>query len=162
MLKPLSSFGFSVDDVSLSHSSLPNEGFVKILTKYSGNQSVCWESLKNSADDVVCRQMGYKRSASHVSQSAPSDVKNEIFSGSINCNGEEKYLSRCAIDASRNRKSCSELTYIKCRFRINIHTYNLYSNLYYCITGIGTKGRGITLQSFLYFRFYVFQSTVST
>ena len=134
MLKPLSSFGFSVDDVSLSHSSLPNEGFVKILTKYSGNQSVCWESLKNSADDVVCRQMGYKRSASLVNQSAPSDVKNEIFSGSINCNGEEKYLSRCAINASRS-KSCSELTYIKCRFGstftritcISIYTIRDYS-----------------------------------
>jgi hypothetical protein len=107
-------FQLIVDDVSLSHSSLPNEGFVKILTKYSGNQSVCWESLKNSADDVVCRQLGYKRSASLVKQPAPSDVKDEIFSGSINCNGEENYLSQCAIDAST--KSCSELSYINCKF----------------------------------------------
>ena len=107
-------FQLIVDDVSLSHSSLPNEGFVKLLTKYSGNQSVCWESLKNSADDVVCRQLGYKRSVSPVKQPAPSDVKDEIFSGSINCDGEENYLSQCAIDAST--KSCSELSYINCKF----------------------------------------------
>ena len=131
MLKPLSSFGFSVDDVSLSHSSLPNEGFVNILTKYSGNQSVCWESLKNNADDVVCRQMGYKRSSSLAEKPAPSDVKDKIFSGSINCNGGEKYLSQCAIDAST--KSCSKLTYIKCRYRFGskyIRRSHILSTLY--------------------------------
>ena len=106
-------FSYEVDGVSLSNSSLPNEGFVKIRTKYSGNKSVCWESLKNSADDVVCRQMGYNRSVSLVKQPATSDMKDEIFSGSINCNGEENYLSQCAIDAST--KSCSELSYIKCK-----------------------------------------------
>ena len=103
-----------MDGVSLSHSSLPNEGFVKIQTKYSGNKSVCWESLKNSADDVVCRQMGYNRSFSLVKQPAPSDLKDEIFSGRINCNGGENHLSQCAIDASMT--NCSELSYIKCKY----------------------------------------------
>ena len=99
-----------MDGVSLSNSSLPNEGFVQI--KYSGTKSVCWQSLKNSADDVVCRQMGYIRKDFLVKQPAPSGIKNEIFSGSINCNGTEKDLSHCSIDAST--KSCSELSYIKC------------------------------------------------
>ena len=103
-----------MDGVFLSNSSLPNEGFVKIRTKYSGNKSVCWESLKNNTDDVVCRQMGYSRSVSLIKQPAPSDIKDEIFSGSINCNGGENYLSQCAINASI--KSCSELSYIKCKY----------------------------------------------
>ena len=109
---------FAVEGVSLAHSSLPNEGFVKIRTKYSGNKSVCWKSLKNSANDVVCRQMGYNRSVSLVKQPAPSDIKDEIFSGSIKCNGGENYLSQCAIDAST--KSCSELSYINCKHLQNI------------------------------------------
>ena len=112
-LHTLFCFSFAVDGVFLSNSSLPNEGFVKIQTKYSGNKSVCWESLKNNADDVVCRQMGYNRSVSLVNQPAPSDIKDEIFSGSINCNGGEKYLSQCAINAST--KICSELSYLKCK-----------------------------------------------
>ena len=102
-----------MDEVSLSHSSLPNEGFVKIQTKYNGTQSVCWESLKNNADDVACRQMGYNRSVSLVAQAAPSDIKDEIFSGSINCTGEENYLSQCTVDDLT--KGCSELSYIKCK-----------------------------------------------
>ena len=106
-------FFFVVDGVSLSNSSLPNEGFVQIVTKYSGTKSVCWQSLKNSADDVVCRQMGYIRKDSLVKQPAPSGIKDEIFSGSINCNGGENDLSQCSIDASTKR--CSELSYIKCK-----------------------------------------------
>ena len=78
-----------MDGVSLSNSSLPNEGFVQIVTKYSGTKSVCWQSLKNSADDVVCRQMGYIRKDSLVKQPAPLSAKDKIFSGSINCNGGE-------------------------------------------------------------------------
>ncbi len=101
-----------MDGVSLSHSSLPNEGFVQIVTKYSGTKIVCWQSLKNSADDVVCHQMGYIRKDSLVKQPAPSGIKDETFSGSINCNGRENDLSQCSIDASTT--SCSELSYIKC------------------------------------------------
>ncbi len=109
--------------VSLSNSSLPNKGFVQIVTKYSGNKSVCWQSLKNSADDVVCRQMGYIGKDSLVKQPAPSGAKDEIFSGSINCNGGENDLSQCSINAST--KSCSELSYIKCKIRI-YHSANHY------------------------------------
>ena len=101
-----------MDGVFLSNSSLPNEGFVQIVTKYSGTKSVCWQSLKNSTDDVVCRQMGYIRKDSLVKQPAPSGIEDEIFSGSINCNGGEKYLSRCSTFSSTT--SCSELSYIKC------------------------------------------------
>ena len=116
-----------VDGVSLSHSSLPNEGFVQIVTKYSGTKSVCWQSLKNSADDVVCRQMGYIRKDSLVKQPAPLSAKDKIFSGSINCNGGEKYLSRCSTNSST--KGCSELSYIKCELLkrlIRIYHYISY------------------------------------
>ena len=116
-----------MDGVFLSNSSLPNEGFVQIVTKYSGNKSVCWQSLKNSADDVVCRQMGYIKNDSLLKKNAPSGIKDEIFSGSINCNGGENDLSKCSIDAST--KICSELSYIKCKhlkdrseYRLSFHT----------------------------------------
>jgi hypothetical protein len=41
------------------------------------------------------------------------DAKDEIFSGSINCNSGEKYLSQCSINASVS-ESCSGLSYIEC------------------------------------------------
>ncbi len=116
-----------MDGVFLSNSSLPNEGLVQIVTKYSGNNSVCWQSLKNSADDVVCRQMGYIRKDSLVEKPAPSGIKDEIFSGSINCNGGENDLSQCLINAST--KSCSELSYIKCELlkrQIRIYHFTHY------------------------------------
>ncbi len=110
-----------MDGVSLSSSSLPNEGFVQI--KYNGTKSVCWQSLKNSAGDVVCRQMGYIRRDSLVEKPAPSGIKDEIFSGSINCNGGENDLRQCSIDAST--KSCSELSYMKCKlFKRQIRIYH--------------------------------------
>ena len=81
-----------MDGVSLSYSSLPNEGFVQIATKYSGTKSVCWQSLTNEAANIVCRQLGYTRMASNVSKVPPSN-QDAIFSGSMECNGGEKNLS---------------------------------------------------------------------
>jgi hypothetical protein len=104
---------FVVDGVSLKYSTLPNEGFVKILTKYNGTKNVCWQSLKNEAANIVCRQLGYMRMASNVSKVPPSN-QDAIFSGSIECNGGEKYLSQCSITTSN--ESCSEISYIKCKF----------------------------------------------
>jgi hypothetical protein len=104
---------FVVDGVSLKYSTLPNEGFVQILTKYNGTKSVCWQSLKNQAANIVCRQLGYMRMASNVSK-VPSSNQDAIFSGSIECNGGEKNLSQCSITTST--KTCSEISYIKCKF----------------------------------------------
>ena len=84
----------------LSYSSLPNEGFVQIVTKTSGTKSVCWQSLKNNADDVICRQLGYAFATSHFNKPVPSGSTVEIFSGSIDCNGEDKDLSQCSIITS--------------------------------------------------------------
>ena len=102
-----------MDGVSLSYSSLPNEGFVQIATKYSGTKSVCWQSLTNEAANIVCRQLGYTRMASNVSKVPPSN-QDAIFSGSIECNGGEKNLSQCSFTISN--ESCSEISYIKCKF----------------------------------------------
>ena len=44
----------------LSSSSLPNGGFVQMVTKYNGIKSVCLDSIKSKAKDVVCDQLGYK------------------------------------------------------------------------------------------------------
>ena len=100
--------------MSLSYSSLPYEGVVQITTD-SGTKNVCWQSLKNQAKYIVCRQLGYYyRPRLLVNISTPTDAKNATFSGSINCNGEEKYLSQCSINASASQ-SCSELSYIECK-----------------------------------------------
>ncbi|CAB4032471.1 retinoschisin-like, partial, partial [Paramuricea clavata] len=101
-----------VHDVSLSYSSLPYKGVVQITTD-SGTKNVCWKSLKNQAKDIICRHLGYNGIFSLVNISTPTDAKNATFSGSINCNGEEKYLSQCSITASTG-DSCSELSYIQC------------------------------------------------
>jgi hypothetical protein len=99
--------------VSLSSSSLPNEGFVQITTD-NGTKSVCSETLKNKANDTVCRQLGYIREDPLVKKAAPSGTEEETFSGSIDCNGGDTKLSQCAFFKSDN--GCSELSYIKCKY----------------------------------------------
>ena len=103
-----------VHDVFLLHSSLPNEGLLQITTD-NGTKSVCRKSLDDKDGlRVICRQLGYAGNG-EISSTAPSSVtKDEIFSGSINCNGGERGLSQCSITSST--ESCSELSYIKCKF----------------------------------------------
>ena len=100
--------------MSLSNSPLPNEGFVKIITD-NGTKSVCRKSLTNSDINVVCAQLGYQREGSLVSKAAPSNDKDAIFSGSIDCYGGEIRLSQCSITAASS-ESCSEISYIKCKY----------------------------------------------
>jgi hypothetical protein len=104
-------FVFVVAAVSLSYSSLPNEGFVKITTDI-GIKNVCGQSLGN-AKDVVCRELGYKQADSLVAKAAPTDLTDEIFSGNITCNGDTK-LSQCSVTTSS--QNCSTLSYLKCKF----------------------------------------------
>ncbi|XP_028402625.1 receptor-type tyrosine-protein phosphatase F-like isoform X2 [Dendronephthya gigantea] len=104
-------YSLCVDNVYLSYSSLPNEGFLQIDAKYNGTKTVCWQSLKNNAKDVVCRQLGYTRASSVVNKTAMSSMK-EVFSGNIDCDGKEHHLSQCSFTTSQ--KSCSQLSYIKC------------------------------------------------
>ncbi len=103
---------FVVRDLSLSYSSVPYKGVVQITTD-SGTKNVCWQSLKNQAKDIVCRHLGYDELYSVVNISIPANAKDATFSGSINCNGEEKYLSQCSINALAS-ESCSGLSYIEC------------------------------------------------
>jgi hypothetical protein len=114
---------FSVHDISLSYSSLPYEGVVQITTG-GGTKNVCWQSLKNSAKDVFCRQLGYGYLfIPLLNVSAPTDAKSATFSGSIDCNGSEKYLSQCSITSSAN-KSCSEFSHIHCTGKIKCISRN--------------------------------------
>ena len=59
--------------------------------------------------------MGYDRAYSLVNVSSPTDVKDETFSGSINCHYEDKYLSECSVTASASQ-SCSGLSYVECKY----------------------------------------------
>jgi hypothetical protein len=107
-------FVFVVHDVSRSYSPLPYEGVVQITTD-SWTKNVCSQGLQNyEAMSTICRHLGYDGGCSLVNISTPTDAKNATFSGSINCNGREKYLSQCSIHASAG-ESCSELSYIRCK-----------------------------------------------
>ena len=102
--------------MSLSYSSLPYEGVVQITTD-NGTKNVCSQSLHQNykALHTVCRQLGYADYGYFpVGISTPMDAKNATFSGSINCNNGDRYLSQCSITASTN-ESCSELSYIQCK-----------------------------------------------
>ncbi|XP_028416861.1 uncharacterized protein LOC114541076 [Dendronephthya gigantea] len=110
-------YSLCVDNVHLSDSSLPNEGFLQIDVKYNGTKTVCWQSLKNNAKDVICHQLGYTRTSSVVNKIAMSSTK-EVFSGSIDCDGKEHHLSQCSVTTSQ--KSCSQLSYIKCHICNNL------------------------------------------
>jgi hypothetical protein len=63
---------------------------------------------------TVCHQLGHNGIYFLVNISTPTDAKNATFSGSVNCNGQGKYLSQCSITASAS-ESCSELSYIQCK-----------------------------------------------
>ena len=103
---------FVVLDVSLSYSSVPYKGVVQITTD-SGTKNVCWRSLNYNVMHTVCRHLGYSFAYFVVNITTPTDAKDATFSGIINCNGEEKYLSQCSINASAS-ESCSGLPYINC------------------------------------------------
>ena len=103
---------FVARDVSLSYSSVPYKGVLQITTD-SGTKNVCWQSSLNLDKDIVCHHLGYYNAYSLVNISTPTDAKDATFPGSINCNGEEKYLSQCSINASAS-ESCSGLSYIGC------------------------------------------------
>ena len=92
---------------------MPNEGFLQITTD-SGTKSVCWQSLKNKVAETVCSQLGYKRNDFVVIKTVSSSTKDEVFSGSIDCNAGDKLLSQCVFEKSE--ESCSELSYIKCKY----------------------------------------------
>ena len=106
---------FVVHDVSLSNNSLPYKGIVQISFD-AGIKNVCWQSLNNYAYNVICRQLlGFPYRISVQNISNPVDGKDAIFSGIINCNGREKYISQCSINIQESG-SCSEITYIQCKF----------------------------------------------
>ncbi|XP_028417483.1 uncharacterized protein LOC114541876 [Dendronephthya gigantea] len=104
-----------VHDLSLSYSSLRTEGVTQITTD-SGVMNICRQSLRNDqARNIVCRQLGYSNARSILNVSIPMNPKDVVFSGSITCTGDEKYLSQCSI--IDGTQSCSELSYIECYYR---------------------------------------------
>ena len=81
--------------MSLSNSLLPNQGVLQITTD-DGTKNVCWQSLNNdnNAKNVVCRQLGYQDKNNNVEKVNQADTKHAIFSGTIQCNGDETTLSQ--------------------------------------------------------------------
>ena len=114
--KPLFLFAFfPVEDVSLSQSLVPYKGFVQIIID-GRKMNVCWQRSYSYYRYIVCRYLGYGSAYSYVNMSAPMDLKHSTFSGTMNCNGNDKYLSQCSIAASTG-ESCFGLSYIECKYR---------------------------------------------
>ena len=109
---------FPVHEVSLSHSLVPYKGFVQIIID-GRKMNVCWTRSYPSLSSyryIVCRHLGYHYAHSYVNMSAPMDFKHSTFSGTINCYGDEKYLSQCSITASTG-ESCFGVQYIDCKYQ---------------------------------------------
>lgn len=107
---------FTVHDVSLSHSLVPYKGFAQI-TIGGEKMNVCWQRSRNyRIGYTLCRDLGYDWVYSYVNMSAPMEFKHSTFSGIINCDGREKYLSQCSITASSS-ESCSGLLYLECKYQ---------------------------------------------
>jgi hypothetical protein len=104
---------FVVNDVSLSSKTLPYEGVVQVALD-SGIKNVCWQSLNNQAYYVIFCQLGYESGYIFQNITNPVDTKDAIFSGSVNCNGREQYISQCSINMTHSGR-CSELTYVNCK-----------------------------------------------
>ena len=108
---------FTAYNVSLSHSLVPYNGFVQI-TIDGRKTNVCWQrSHSNNVRRILCRDLGYSSAYSYVNKYAPTDFKDSTFSGTINCDGQEKYISQCSISALWP-KSCSGLSYLQCKYII--------------------------------------------
>ena len=106
---------FPVEDVSLSRSLVPYKGFGQIIID-GMKMNVCWQSSHKYYGDIVCRYLGFDYAYTYVNMSAPMDSKHSTFSGTMNCNGDEKYLSQCSITTSTG-ESCFGLSYVECKYQ---------------------------------------------
>ncbi|XP_028402297.1 uncharacterized protein LOC114525264 [Dendronephthya gigantea] len=100
-----------VESVSLTSSTSPNKGFLTV-TINNKNEIVCSKALKSQAKDIVCRQLGYWKRLKETS-TVSGKRKEDVFQGSIDCNGGEATLSQCQTTRS-SANDCKELSYVTC------------------------------------------------
>ena len=102
---------------------MPYKGVLQITTDKGSANNVCWGSLLNNANDVVCRYLGYQGVHTSNEIAAPKTSRGATFPGRITCNGLEKYLSQCSVTDSLN-KDCDEFTHIQCKYIIETKLSN--------------------------------------
>ena len=107
-------FFFSVSNVTLSSSVLPNEGYLEITINNEKNK-VCDKSVGNKGKEVVCRQFGYQGVRHEVSLSFLDIGNSNNFSGEINCGGEEQTLSQCCFTNIIKDQTCSKFAKVSCK-----------------------------------------------
>ena len=108
-------FFFLVSDVTFSSSVLPNEGYLEITTDNKTNK-VCYKSLGNKVNEVVCRQFGYQGVKHGLSSALANTGSSNSFSGNISCVGEEQTLSHCCVTDVTKNQTCSNFASVSCKY----------------------------------------------
>ncbi|XP_046857058.1 receptor-type tyrosine-protein phosphatase S-like isoform X7 [Xenia sp. Carnegie-2017] len=96
-----------IEDIQLSQSTLPSEGFVKLFTKDDGEFAVCKSSLENVKDNV-CRFLGYPKADQIRGQTSGSSMSK---AGEVNCRATVAPSFLCTVTPS---SGCSEYSILKC------------------------------------------------
>ena len=101
---------FIVEDIQLSQSTLPSEGFVKLFTKDDGDFAVCKSSLENVKDNV-CHFLGYPKADEIRGQTSGSSMSK---AGEVNCRATVAPSFLCTVTPN---VGCNEYSILKCKFR---------------------------------------------
>ena len=107
------SWHFLVDDVFLSHSSVPSKGVLQVAVDKK-TRDVCFRYFDKARAIAVCRSLGYKKIYSLYTVAIAKDAK-DAAPAQLSCHGNEMLLSQCGV-AIAYGKNLPELTYIECKY----------------------------------------------
>ncbi|XP_046858365.1 uncharacterized protein LOC124451807 isoform X2 [Xenia sp. Carnegie-2017] len=96
-----------IEDIQLSQSTLPSEGFMKLFTKDDRDFAVCKSSLENVKDNV-CRFLGYPKADQIMGKTSRSSMSK---AGEVNCRATVAPSFLCTVTPS---SGCSEYSILKC------------------------------------------------
>ena len=99
--------------MSLTSSASPNKGFLTVRINNKEN-IVCSEAPNEKVKNIVCKQFGYWNTQEQSSMVSSSNL--EIFSGRIDCQGDEATLSQCVTSISTSTTTCTKQSYITCKY----------------------------------------------
>ncbi|XP_046858727.1 uncharacterized protein LOC124452186 [Xenia sp. Carnegie-2017] len=102
---------YTIMDVLLSKSNLPNEGVVNVITKLR-NFTICNKGLLHKIKTIICKQLGYPIAASVEGSMSLSSLMHQSFiPGNVKCDARVNDLSQCAITQNND---CSQYSYVTC------------------------------------------------
>ncbi|XP_046858811.1 uncharacterized protein LOC124452272 [Xenia sp. Carnegie-2017] len=102
---------YTIMDVRLSKSNLPNKGVVNVITKLR-NFTICNKGLLHKIKTIICKQLGYPTAASGAGSMSLSSLMHQSFiPGNVKCDAQVNDLSQCAITQNND---CSQYLYVTC------------------------------------------------